>query len=142
MTQIDLHLNQLTVIREKMFSGLHNLEKLYLYSNQIHTIQPRSFKDNIALNTLVPAINSLQNIKQCIFDIDNPPSNLHIFSIHTNPLECENLCWLKKAEAAGWITVYNSHLTVCAGKTAFNGRTWDSLTEQQLCTGRCSVFCF
>ncbi len=136
VTFINLGWNQLTVIRKLMFQGLPNLEKLWMASNQIYKLEPGSFKDNMALYYLSLWNNQLENICESIFAIDNHPTNLYIFKIFSNALECNSaLCWLLMAEAAGWITVYDQSSTECARPGALAGRKWDSLTEQDLGCG-------
>ena len=136
VTEINLSQNQLSVIREMMFSGLPNLARLRLNSNQIHTIQPGSFKDNMALTQLSFGDNSLETVSKSIFDpnnMNNHPTNLDDFYMNRNPLQCDNtICWLKQADKT-WITVEYPSWTECAGPAGLAGRTWDALTEQDLC---------
>ncbi len=128
---INLGKNKLTIIREHHFAGLPNLQILYLFSNLLHTIEANSFKDNVGLTKLWLNDNSLQTLEQSMFDLNNHPTNLNNFQMKDNPLDCDTLCWVKQAEQQGWLTVYDPSSTVCAG------RTWDSLTECDVCTGTC-----
>ncbi len=136
VTVISLQYNQFTVIREMMFSGLPNLAMLWLSFNQIHTIQSGSFKENVALTMLSLRANSLKTISPHMFDpynVDNHPTNLTQLKLHGNALDCNTLCWLRQAEASGWISVAKPSITKCAGPASLNGTTWDSLTDQDLC---------
>ncbi len=133
VTKITLRTNQLTVIREMMFSGLPNLATLKLSQNQIHSVELGSFKDNIALTKLELDDNSLQSVPRCMFGFDNHPTNLNNFNTYGNPLKCDqDLCWLKQLDTT-WITVIMASSTVCAGPAGLAGRTWNTLTEQDLC---------
>ncbi len=132
VTIIELQYNQLDVIRTYMFSGLVNLRELYLYNNHIRTIESGSFRDNIALNILALQENELQNVPRCMFDPENHPAALYPLYLYNNPLKCESsLCWLKRAEG-DWITLAYPTSIVCSGPAALSGRTWYSLTEQEL----------
>ncbi len=130
VTKILLTSNLLTVIREMMFSGLPNLSMLQLNSNQIHAIEPGSFRENTALTSMTLKWNSLQSVPRYMFDLDNHPTTLR-FTMYSNPLQCDSsLCWLKQNN---WITVKYPSSTGCAGPAALASRTWDTLTEMELC---------
>ncbi len=132
---ISLHDNKLSVIREHMFSGLPNLLMLMLNQIEIYKIEENSFHGNTVLAMLLLRDNLLSSVPQCMFHPDQHPTNLAQFSLDTNPLQCDTrLCWLKQSEAAGWITVVNFPASpVCAGPPAFSGRTWDSISQHDLC---------
>lgn len=136
LNRLYLTSNKLEIITQCMFKGLHNLAILYLAKNNIHTIESRSFKDNIALTDLTFFNNELQTISQCIFDVENHPTGLNVFTIHSNPLSCdESLCWLLQADG-DWISTYNPHLITCAQPGSLIGRTWDTLTSADLHCGQ------
>ncbi len=140
VTYISIRNNRLAIIREHHFAGLPNLQTLGLFSNLIHTIEDNSFQDNTALSILYLFDNSLQTLNQSVFDIVNHPSNLNV-RMHSNPFQCEGLCWVKRAQQDGWIFVEAAPSTGCVGSGPFNGCTWDQLTSQDLCPGICLSVC-
>ncbi len=131
---LDLGDNQLSIIREHQFAGLPNLKTLRLDGNLIHTIQDRSFKENMILATLYLEDNSLQTLKQSIFDPAYHPCNLNI-KLKSDPLKCDaDICWVKQE---GWLTVGDASLAECGGPVPLTGRKWDTITESEICPGRC-----
>ena len=131
---IGLYDNKLSVIREHMFSGLPNLLGLFLYKNDIYMIEDNSFHGSTALMMLHLYDNLLSSVPQCMFHPDQHPSSPTQFSLYTNPLQCDaRLCWVKQAEAAGWITVNSPSSTFCAGPAAVSGRSWDSISQHEIC---------
>ena len=136
VTYIDLRYNQLTIIRKLMFSGLPNLDWLSVRENFVHTIEPGSFHENTALALLAVRNNQLETLSQCIFHPSQHPTALDLFTFKHNPLHCDNrLCWIKHAEADGWITVSQPYYIICTGPAALASRKWDTITTSDLGCG-------
>ncbi len=140
VTWLNLGYNRLTVIREKHFAGLWNLRSLILGTNLIHTVQDHSFKDNLALVGLSLNDNVLQTLKQSVYDRENQLDILNM-GVYNNPLECQSLCWLKRDQQGSWIALGSTPSIVCAGAGPLAGKKWESLTEFNICTGRCASIC-
>ncbi len=50
-----------------MFSGLYDLVRLYLFDNELHTIEPKSFENKTALTHLLLGNNLLETLPDDVF---------------------------------------------------------------------------
>lgn len=82
LTSIDLSENQITIIEEP-FTGLQNLEKLSLQSNEISVIAPNAFKDLSSLHHLELHDNDITSLHPLAFSNNK---NLMFLSLASNPL--------------------------------------------------------
>ncbi len=146
--------NKLLVICKDMFSGLRDLQTLHLQENSIKRIEPGSFHDNSNLYELKLHDNLLENLYECMFDVENHPNNIQNFYIYNNPLLCdEYLLWLKLVDTT-WITVktpdpnmppFEDLPTICAGPDSLIGRTWQSISTTDLisnASGKANAYVF
>ncbi len=132
--EIDLWSNRLTVIGQFMFAGLPLLKKLWFWRNDIHTIEPGCFHDNTELRFLQLGWNDLKTLPESMFNMKNHRAELNPLSIEGNPLMCDvSVCWVRKGEENGWITLSWAWETVCAGPADLAGRKWPAVTTEELC---------
>ena len=92
-------------------TGLSSLSRLNLQNNRLlRTILPGGFSNLPRLELLHLHSNAIQTLSRNIFYSSTHPEwhplNLRM-SLDGNPLQCNaSLCWMKEAEAQGWITWY------------------------------------
>ena len=111
LTILELNVNRLNYISGDMWTGLGSLSQLNLQKNRhLHTILPGGFSNLRSLQLLHLQSNAIQTLSRNIFYSSTHPEwhppRLRM-SLDGNPLQCNaSLCWIKEAEAQGWITWY------------------------------------
>ncbi len=132
LSGIHLEGNWMEIITTLMFQNLIHVRFLHLQNNRIHTIHPYSFKNMTAMTELALSNNQLRSIPECILDLVDQPPMLRI-SISNNPIVCDMmLCYLLPGQRE-WLMVSSS--VICSGPADLEGRTLDSLTTNDICTG-------
>ncbi len=134
LSGIHLEGNWLEIITTLMFQNLILVRFLHLQNNRIHTIHPYSFKNMTTMTALVLYNNQLRSIPECVLDLVDHPLSLTIY-INNNPLMCdEMLCYLLPGQTEG-LTVDSPSSVICSGPADLEGKTLDSLTTNDICTG-------
>ena len=132
--EIDLWSNRLTLISQFMFAGLPQLQKLWFWGNDIHTIEPGCFHGSPDLRFLQLGWNNIETLPESMFLMENHQAELNPLSIEANPLMCNvSMCWVRKGEENGWITLSWAWETICAGPADLVGRKWPAVTTEKLC---------
>ncbi len=104
LRKLYLNSNELEILRPGMWSHLNNCTFLDLSDNKIHAIQSGTFQDGLSsLETLWLYGNELTTLQWTVFGKEHPEQlELHLFG---NPLVCNSsLCWIKQGEQHGWVT--------------------------------------
>ncbi len=132
LTYLFISSNKLLYIGKNTLTGLKSMTNMYASGNDIHTIENMAFWEQDNLETLHLSSNNLKTLSKLAFDPNNLPTNLKELRLNSNPLECDcGLVWLKKADNS-WVTVWSATTTVCTGPAELTGRTWDSLTVDEM----------
>ena len=127
-TVLMLSYNKLSRIRRDMFRGLKSLRDFRLSHNKIAQIQHGSFA-GLHLTHLYLLSNQITKLEQS----DAYKSRHLTLFLGENPLQCDwRICWIKKGEQDGWITLSKGENSKphCANSQDI---PWDSIT------GFCSV---
>ena len=103
-TELYLYQNELGHVRADAFEKLQQLIKLGLGNNRIVDIEPGTFTKQTKLKILYLHRNRLTTLRRNVFNSQHQTS-LTLLLSH-NPLQCNStLCWIKRAEREGWITL-------------------------------------
>ncbi|XP_019623593.1 PREDICTED: leucine-rich repeat-containing protein 4C-like [Branchiostoma belcheri] len=87
---LHLYYNKLTTLRSDMFTGLGNLEGLYLYNNNISDIQAGTFDTTPQLRELWLVDNKLTILRADMFTGLGNLERLHLdIKIDNNPWQCD-----------------------------------------------------
>ena len=103
--KLRLDFNELTEVRNDMWTGLVALEYLSLEHNDIGYIAPSAFADLPNLKGLYLHNNKLTTLPENIFTIKQMPQ-LEILTLHENSLKRNELSWLRELCEGGQIQEY------------------------------------
>lgn len=121
--------NELSIISCDMFLGLESVKSLNLNNNDIRNIEPGAFANMKKLEGLYIPNNELTTVSFDMFGSNGRhPQKLEML-LHRNPLHCDSkLCWLVEGERDGWLT-FDSHTIRYSPKcTNFPGVHWLNVT--------------
>ena len=103
--------NFLTQIHVYTFSPLVALEELHVNENYLMRIEPGSFASSPNLTMLGLSANNISSLSWGILSLnsfltDEDKRKVLTLDLEDNPMDCnETLCWIKKFENWGWITL-------------------------------------
>ena len=129
-TELRLAVNELTYIKADTFEKLPQLMILDLTKNRIFDIEPGAFTKQTKLKILYLHRNRLTFLRRNVFNSQHQ-TNLTLL-LAVNPLLCDSkMCWIKRAERDGWITLnYTTGDQFWTKPDCANypDRDWDNIT--------------
>ena len=129
-TELHFYHNELSHVRADTFEKLPLLLKLSLGRNRLVDIEPGAFTKQTKLVRLYLHTNRLTTLQNNVLS-SKLQTNLTLL-LTFNPLQCDSkMCWIKRAERDGWITLNYTEgdqfwpKPNCAN---YPDRDWDSIT--------------
>jgi Leucine-rich repeat (LRR) protein len=117
---LDLSLNRIEKLNEKVFWNLENLEKLYLYNSQIEEVPENLFQYNRKMKMLDMHTNKIKTLP---FGFLHSLAELESFSISANELEVIQSNTFQQNKKLKWLRLYSNKIE------AFGLGTFDGLKK-------------
>ena len=129
LTLLDMNEMRLSKITKYTFAGLSNLKTLYLYGNNISSIEQGALDWFDQPEQYWLSGNQLRYLPQSFTQSLTKPS-LTFVDLTFNPWFCDcHLRWLKELQEKSEV-IQSPHLMVCHGPQILSGKAWDQLTAQ------------